>query len=78
MKKIFLLPALIFVVAFTACGPAAENREQMMARSKVFQDSIAAALKASMDEAAAPGPGGNLPAAPASTAAATPSAQPAK
>lgn len=55
MKKM-ILPLLALVVCFTACGPAAENREQMHKRAKVFQDSIANAIRTSMDEAAAPGP----------------------
>lgn len=42
--------------AIVACGPAAEDREQMHARAKVFQDSIAKAIRTSMEEAAAPGP----------------------
>lgn len=55
MKKIFLFPILTLVIAFTACGPAAENREQMLARSKVFQDSIATIIKASIAESETPG-----------------------
>jgi len=55
MKKLILIPALAFIVAFAACGPAAENREQMHARAKVFQDSIANAIRVSFAEAEAPG-----------------------
>lgn len=54
MKKLFVF-AILFVLVISACGPAAENRDQMHARAKVFQDSIARAIRTSMDEAAAPG-----------------------
>jgi hypothetical protein len=37
---------------------AAENRDAMYKRSKVFQDSIANIIKTSMDQAATPVPGG--------------------
>ncbi len=70
MNKINLIVALVAVVVInTSCGPAAEDREAMYARAKVFQDSIANVLKSSMAEAEAPGPA--IAPAPASTPAAT-------
>ena len=53
MKKSILFSALIFT-ALTSCGPAAENREVMHKRAKVFQDSIAFIIRSSMAEAEAP------------------------
>ncbi len=61
MKKLFLF-AILFVLVMSACGPAAEDRDQMHARAKIFQDSIARAIRTSMDEAAAPGPNQPQPA----------------
>ena len=52
MKKFILPSVFVFALIITSCGPAAENRELMMSRSKVFQDSIANSIRASMDEAA--------------------------
>ncbi len=70
MKKISFFIALMAVIVFnSSCGPAAEDREAMYARAKVFQDSIANVLKSSMAEAEAPGPA--AVAAPASTPAAS-------
>lgn len=60
MKKT-LIPALVFPLILISCGPAAEDREQMHARAKVFQDSIANAIRTSMAEAAAPGPNAQMP-----------------
>lgn len=37
-------------------GPAAENREQMHYRAKIFQDSIATIIRAQLSEAETPGP----------------------
>lgn len=75
MKKIVLASSLFFVLAITSCGPAAEDRQAMHSRAKVFQDSIANVIRMSMAEAAAPGP--NAAAVPAVTAAAQPAgAQP--
>ena len=74
MKKLLILPFLSLMVAFSACGPAAEERDDMLARSKVFQDSIANMIKAQMAEAEGPAVQQMVvPASPA-TAAATPSA----
>lgn len=53
MKKSILFCVLIFTV-LTSCGPAAENREAMHNRAKVFQDSIAFVIRSSMAEAEAP------------------------
>lgn len=75
MKKLILIPALACIVVFAACGPAAESREQMHARAKVFQDSIANAIRVSFAEAEAPGRQQVVmpqPATPAATAAAQP------
>jgi hypothetical protein len=52
LKVVF---ASIFIVS--ACGPAAEDREAMHARAKVFQDSIAFIIRTSMEDAAAPAAG---------------------
>lgn len=57
MKKIIPIFSFVSVLFLSSCGPAAEDREAMYARAKVFQDSIAAVIKASMDAAAAPAPG---------------------
>ncbi len=57
MKNLIFIFGL-FVIILSSCGKAAEDREAMYARAKVFQDSIAAVIKKSMDEAAAPPPGG--------------------
>lgn len=56
MKNLAFILAFI-VVLFSSCGPAAEDREAMYRRAKVFQDSIANVLKTSMDAAAAPASG---------------------
>ncbi len=69
MNKInFFIVVLAVIVFNSSCGPAAEDREAMYARAKVFQDSIANVLKSSMAEAEAPGPAIAPP--PASTPAA--------
>lgn len=57
MKKTTLFFVLAVAAVLVSCGPAAENREAMYARAKVFQDSIANSIKTSMDEAAAPAQG---------------------
>ncbi len=54
MKNILLFFSLGAVLL--GCGPAAEERDAMHRRAKVFQDSIANVIRMSMDEAAAPGP----------------------
>jgi hypothetical protein len=57
MKKSLLVLCFGLAALVIACGPAAEDREAMHRRAKVFQDSIANIIRASMDEAAAPAPG---------------------
>ena len=54
MKKNIALAGIMFISLLYACGPAAEDREKMHARAKVFQDSIAASIKAQMNEAEMP------------------------
>ena len=73
MKKIFL-PVFVFILILTSCGPAAENRQMMHERAKIFQDSIANMIRSSMAEAAAPS---NVVVVPAPTTTAVPSATPA-
>jgi hypothetical protein len=72
MKRICLASACIFTLLFASCGPAAENREQMHARARVFQDSIANMIRSTMAEAEAPGP---FVAVPAPAPSATPEAK---
>jgi len=55
MKKVAFFSFLIISVLI-ACGPAAEDRQKMHERAKVFQDSIANFIKSAMAEAEAPGP----------------------
>ena len=74
MKKLFPFIAIAIVVVLVSCGKAAEDREQMHARAKVFQDSIANMIRVSMAEAEGPS---NVqvvppPAAPAVTPMTTP------
>ena len=52
-KKLFFLQ-LGAVLILVSCGPAAENRELMHARAKIFQDSIANLIKVQMSEAMGP------------------------
>jgi len=73
MKKI-LSPVFIFILILTSCGPAAENRQMMHERAKVFQDSIANMIRASMAEASAPS---NVVVMPAPTPTAAPAPTPA-
>jgi len=47
---------IAFTLFIASCGPAAENREAMHARAKVFQDSIANAIRTSFAEAESPAP----------------------
>lgn len=73
MKTALLTISLGFAIILSSCGKAAEDREAMHARAKVFQDSIATVIRTSMDEAAAPAPGNPgqvmvAPAAPGATA----------
>lgn len=68
MKNLFLLSAFAFMLILTSCGPAAENRQVMHERAKVFQDSIANTIRTTMAEAEAPG----VQPTPAPTATAAP------
>jgi hypothetical protein len=61
MKKFFVLSFLSFFILATSCGPAAEDRQKMHERAKVFQDSIANFIRVSMAEAETPGPGAPPP-----------------
>ena len=74
MKNFICFFNLVLVFILVSCGPAAENREAMYARSKVFQDSIANVIKSSMDAAAAPA-SGTAPVAVVDTAAQRAAAQ---
>lgn len=56
MKNNFLFVVVALFVLMISCGPAAEDRQEMHRRAKIFQDSIANFIRTSMDEAAAPGP----------------------
>jgi hypothetical protein len=56
MKKISFY-TLALTLVLISCGPAAEDKQQMHLRAKVFQDSIANIIRTSMEEAAAPAPG---------------------
>lgn len=80
MKKTLLPAIFFFVVILSSCGPAAEDREQMHARAKIFQDSIANVIRAAMAEAAAqPQPQAPAPATVGPAAmTATPANSPAK
>jgi hypothetical protein len=73
MKNLIFLSSIILVLSLSSCGKAAEDREAMYARAKVFQDSIANVLKTAMDAAAAPAPG-MAPAAVITNTAQTPAA----
>lgn len=52
MKKVFSIIAVAAVATFVACGPSAEDKAAAEERAKFVQDSIAAAVSASMEEAA--------------------------
>ncbi len=71
--KSISLALIAFTIFISSCGPAAENREAMHARAKVFQDSIANSIRASFAEAESPAP---MPTTmPSNTAAPTTSSQ---
>lgn len=53
MKNIILVISTLFVVAFVACGPAAENKDTMHKRAKEVQDSIANSIKSAIEEVSA-------------------------
>ncbi len=56
LKKISSLIILSVFAVFISCGPAAEDRNSMVARSKVVQDSIANAIRTAIAEADGPAP----------------------
>ena len=72
MKNTFFFFCSVFSLLFSSCGPASEDRNYMHARAKVFQDSIANFIRASMAEAEAPANNG----IPAMTPPQTPSPAP--
>jgi hypothetical protein len=74
MKKIFLISSFTFFIVLTSCGPAAEDKQLMHERAKVFQDSIATMIRTSMAEAEAPGNVVVMP-QPTATPASTPSTE---
>lgn len=51
MKKVFSIIAVAVVATFVACGPSAEDKAAAEERAKFVEDSIAAAVSASMEEA---------------------------
>lgn len=54
MKKTTFFSLSLFTLILSSCGPAAEDRQMMHARAKVFQDSIANIIRTSMAEAEGP------------------------
>jgi hypothetical protein len=54
MKKVLTLSFLALFGWLISCGPAAEDRQRMHERAKVFQDSIANFIRQSMTEAEMP------------------------
>ena len=55
MKRSAILFAALFItLIFTSCGPAAEDRNVMHQRAKIFQDSIANLIRAQLAEAEGP------------------------
>lgn len=53
MKNLLSVCAVV-VLSLQSCGPAAEDRNYMHQRAKIFQDSIANAIRAQMAEAEGP------------------------
>lgn len=77
MNKVILsLSALVLSVTFLSCGRAAEDRKMMHERAKIFQDSIASVIRASMAEAE--GPAAPVVAPPVDTAGKKPAVIPNK
>ena len=60
MKNLFLICVLASLSLLQSCGPAAEDRNYMHQRAKVFQDSIANAIRVQMAEAEGPSLSGPL------------------
>lgn len=76
-SKSILLAALISSIFFLSkCGPAAEDRSTMVARSKIVQDSIANSIRMAMAEAEGPAPAPAVVVAPSATPAASNSPAP--
>ena len=75
--KLFLFTGLIGSIVFLSnCGPAAEDRSNMVARSKIVQDSIANSIRMAMAEAEGPAPAPAVVVAPSATPAASNSPAP--
>lgn len=70
MKNNLLLSVVALLIVLISCGPAAEDRQEMHRRAKIFQDSIANVIRVSMEEAAAPGPNAAMAPSPAASATA--------
>jgi outer membrane murein-binding lipoprotein Lpp len=51
MKKVLSIIAVAVVATFVACGPSAEEKAKMEERAKFVQDSIAASITESMQDA---------------------------
>lgn len=54
MNKNILLSCLALVLIMVSCGPAAEDRQIMHERAKIFQDSIANVIRTTIAEAEGP------------------------
>jgi hypothetical protein len=76
MKTTVFLSASLFILIFTSCGPAAEDRKMMHDRAKVFQDSIANIIRTSMAEAEGSANTTVMQQTPAATASPSTSANP--
>ena len=55
LRSSLLFLSLISGIFIISCGPAAEDRNTMLYRSKLVQDSIANVIRIQMAEAEAPG-----------------------
>jgi hypothetical protein len=49
--KFLTVLSLVFFLVLSSCGPAAEDRQQMHSRARVFQDSMANLIIRTMNEA---------------------------
>ncbi len=54
IRPALLSVAFFSLLAFYSCGPAAEDRNVMHQRAKLFQDSIANLIRAQLAEAEGP------------------------
>jgi hypothetical protein len=50
MKHTINFKLVLIVVAFSKCGPAAEDRVQSDARNKIIQDSMINSIKSRIDQ----------------------------